>query len=171
MLAIPCKNKYNQTTTNDFPNILTTIKRKAIKLESDRGGQFYNSIFLNYLKGKNIQQYSRFTDEGPSIAEREIRTSRNLLKKHVFVKGNADWLSELPSVIKHYNNTIHSSTKVTLIQASKKSIGKLVYTNLQENREIRKPKVKLGQLIRTADIKKVFSVKLIQQIGDINYIQ
>ena len=33
---------------------------------------------------------------------------------------NADWLGELPSVIKQYNNTIHSSTKMTPIQASKK---------------------------------------------------
>ena len=42
-------------------------------------------------------------------------------------------------------------------QASKKSNEKLVYSNLKDNREVRKPKFKLGQLVRTADIKKVFS--------------
>ena len=48
----------------------------------------------------------------------------------MFLTGNADWLSELPSVIKKYNNTIHSSTKVTPIQASRKSNEKAVFDNL-----------------------------------------
>ena len=155
--AIPLKNKYSKTITDEFSNILTTSKRKPNKIESDRGTEFYNTIFQNFLKSKNIHQYSRYTDRGPSIAERVIRTVRNLLKKPVFEKGNADWLSELPYVIKQYNNTIHHSIKMTPNQASKKSNEKLVYNNLKDDREIQKPKFKLGQLVRTADIERVFS--------------
>ena len=155
--AIPLKNKYSQTITNEFSKIITTSKRKPLKIESDRGSVFYNSIFQNFLKSKNIHHYSRSTDKGPSIAERVIRTKRNLLKKPVFEKRNADWISELPSVVKKYNNTIHSSTKMTPIQASKKSNEKEIYSNLKDKREVRKPKFKLGQLVRTADIKTVFS--------------
>ena len=155
--AIPLKNKYSQTITNEFSNILTKSKRKLLKLESDRGTEFYNSIFQNFLKLKNIHHYSRYTDRGPSIAERVIRTLRNLLKKPVFEKRNADWLSELPSVVKQYNNTIHSSPKMTPIQASKKSKEKEVYSNLQDKRRKLNPKFKLGKLVRTADIKRVFS--------------
>ena len=155
--AIPLKNKYSQTITNEFSDILTKSKRKPLKIESDRGSEFYNSIFQNFLKLKNIQHYSRYTDKGPSIAERVIRTIRNLLKKPVFLAGEASWINELPSVIKQYNNTIHHSTKMTPIQASKKSNEKLVYNNLKDDRKFRKPKFKLGQLVRTADIKKVFS--------------
>ena len=142
--VIPLKNKYAETITKEFSNILTTSKRKPLKLESDRGTEFYNSIFQNFLKSKSIHHYSRYTDKGPSIAERVIRTVRILLKKPVFEKGKADWLSELPSVIKKYNNSIHSSTKMTPIQASKKSNEKLVYNNLKDDREIQKPKYKLG---------------------------
>ena len=155
--GIPLKNKYSQTITNEFSNILTTSKRKPLKIESDRGTEFYNSIFQNLLKSKNIQHYSRFTDKGPSIAERVIRTIRNLLKKPVFEKGNANWLSELPSVIKKYNNSFHHSMKMTPIQASKKSNEKIVYSNLQDRREKQRPKFKLGDLVRTSDIKRVFS--------------
>ena len=151
------KNKYSQSITNEFSNILTTSKRKPLKLESDRESEFYNSIFQNFLKSKSIHHYSRYTDEGPSIAERVIKTVRSLLKKPVFEKGRADWLSELPSVIKQYNNTIHHSTKMTPNQASKKVNEKLVYSNLQDRRVKQTPKYKLGQLVRTADIKKVFS--------------
>ena len=62
--AIPPKNKYSQITTNEFSNILTTSKRKPVKLKSDRGTEFYNSNFRNFLKLKNIQHYSRYTDKG-----------------------------------------------------------------------------------------------------------
>ena len=79
------------------------------------------------------------------------------MKKPVFEKGRADWLSELPSVIKQYNNTIHHSIKLTPVQASKKSNEKEVYSNLKDNREVRKPKFKLGQKVRTSDIRKLFS--------------
>ena len=155
--AIPLRNKNSQTITNEFSNILTKSKRKPLEIESDRGAEFYNSIFQNFLKSKNSHHYSRYTDKGPSIAERVIRTIRNLLEKPVFLASNADWISELPSVTKQYNSTIHHSTKMTPIQASKKSNEKEVYSNLQDDRQKQTPKYKLGQLIRTADIKRVFS--------------
>ena len=44
-----------------------------------------------------------------------------------------------------------------LNDASKKSNEKLVYSNLQDKRRKLNPKFKLGQLVRTADIKRVFS--------------
>ena len=109
------------------------------------------------LKAKNIRHYSRFTDKGPSIAERVIRTLRNLLKKPVFVAGNADWLSELPSFNKQNTNTIHHSRKRTPVPASKKTNEKLAYSNPQDKREKLIPKYKLGDLVRTTDIKRVFS--------------
>ena len=157
MWATPLKNKYSQTITQETSDILTKSKRRPLKIESDRGAEFYNSIFQNFLKSKSIHHYSRYTDKGPSIAERVIRTIRNLLKKPVFLAGNADWLSELLSVSKQYNNTIHQSNKMKPIDASKKSNQKLVYNNLKDDRKVRKPKFKLGDFVRTADIKKVFS--------------
>ena len=149
--AIQLKNKYSQTSTNEFSNILTTSKRKPLKIESDRGAEFYNNIFQNFLRSKNVQHYSRFADKGPSIAERVIRTVRSLFIKPVFEKGNADWISELPSVIKKYNNTNHNSIKKTPNHASKKSNDKLVYSSLQDRRVKQQSKFQLGQLVRTAD--------------------
>ena len=75
----------------------------------------------------------------------------------LFEKGNAICLTELTSVTKKYKKTIRNSTKMTPIQASRKSNEKIVYSNLQDRRVKQKPKLKLGQLVRTADIKRVFS--------------
>ena len=46
---------------------------------------------------------------------------------------------------------------MTPVQTSKKANEKLFQSNLKDNREIQKPKFHLGQLFRTADIKRVFS--------------
>ena len=55
LFAIPLKNNYSQTITNEFSKNLATSKRKPLKIESDRGKEWYNSIFQNFLKNKNIQ--------------------------------------------------------------------------------------------------------------------
>ena len=38
--AVPLKNEYSQTITNEFSNILTKSKRKPLNIESDRGAEF-----------------------------------------------------------------------------------------------------------------------------------
>ena len=155
--VIPLKKKNSKIVTEAFSNISSTSKRSPLKIESDRGAEFYNSIFQKFSRTKNIHHDSRFTDEGPSIAERVTKTLRKLLKKPVFLAGNADWSIKLQSVVKKCNKTIHSSTKMEPVDAYKKSNEKLVYSNLRDDRDIQTPKFKLGQLIRTADIKLVFS--------------
>ena len=46
---------------------------------------------------------------------------------------------------------------MTPVQASKKSNEKAVFDNLRDDRQKQRPKYKLGDLVHTADIKKVFS--------------
>ena len=46
---------------------------------------------------------------------------------------------------------------MTPIEASLKKNQKLVFSNLQNKRKEHEPKLKLGQLVRTADIRRLFS--------------
>ena len=103
--AIPLKNNNSKTIADEFSNILTISRRSPLKKESDRGSEWYKNIFQNFLKVKNIRHISRFTDKGPSTAERIMRTLRNLLKKPVFLAGSANWLSAnllLNNIIFHF---------------------------------------------------------------------
>ena len=117
--ALPLKNENSQIKTQEVLYILTKSERKPFKRESDRGADWYISVFQNLLKSKNIQHNSRYTDEGPSVVEQVIRSVHNLLKKTVFEKGNALWLSELPSVFQKYNNSYHKSIKTSPSEASR----------------------------------------------------
>ena len=81
---------------------------------------------------------------------------RNLLKKPILLKGNADWLRELRFILETYNNTIQSSIKKTPNQACKKANEKEIYFNLQDGRDKQDSKFDLGPLVRTVDNKRVF---------------
>ena len=132
-------------------------QNENLVIESDRGGEFYSAFFKNFLKTQNIHHYSRYTDKGPSIAERVNKTIRNMLKKPIFLKGNSNWIDELSSVTKKYNDTIHHSIKMTPKEGSLKKNEDEVFFNLSDKRKKKLPKYKLNDLVRTADIKRTFS--------------
>ena len=155
--TIPLRNKNSETITNEFSNIIKSSKRKPNMIETDRGKEFYNNTFKNFLKLNNIHHYSRYTSKGAVFVEIFNRTLRNLLKKPVFEKGNASWINELPSTIKKYNNTIHHSTKMSPIEASKKSNEDEVFFNLRDKRKKKQPKYSIGNLVRTANKRNIFS--------------
>ena len=155
--TIPLKNKNAQTIKDSFENILINSKRKPNLIEADRGKEFYNNIFQDFLNKNDIKLYSRNTSLGAVFAERFNRTIRDLLKKIVFENGDAKWIDILPKITKQYNNKVHSSTKLTPIQASLKKNEGCVYKNLLDKRKKVKPKFQINNLVRTADLKKTFS--------------
>ena len=155
--TIGLKNKNAQTIRNSFENILINSKRFPNLIESDRGKEFYNNIFQDFLNKNNIKHYSRNSSYGAVFAERFNRTIRDLLKRPVFQRGDSNWIDILPTVTKQYNNRIHSSTKLTPIQASLKRNEGYVYKNLIDKRIKIKPKFQINDLVRVADLKRTFS--------------
>ena len=156
--TIPLKNKNAQTTKDSFENILISSKRKPNLIASDRGKEFYNNTFQDFLNENNIKLYSRNSSSyGAVFAERFNRTIRDLLKKIVFEHGDAKWIDILPTITKQYNNRIHSSTKLTPIQGSLKKNEGFVYKNFLDKRNKKTPKFQINDLVRTADLKKTFS--------------
>ena len=153
----PLKNKNAQTIKDSFENILTNSKRKPNLIESDRGKEFYNNIFQDFLNKNDIKLYSRNSSYGAVFAERFNHTIRDLLKKIVFEQGDAKWIDVLQTITKQYNNKTHSSTKLTPTQASLKKNEGYVYKNLLDKRKKVKPKFQINDLVRTADLKKTFS--------------
>ena len=107
--TVPIKNKTAQTITNSFENILISSKRKPNLIETDRGKEFFNNIFQDFLNKNNIKLYSRNSSYGAVFAERFNHTIRDLLKKIVFERGDGNWIDILPTITKQYNNRVNSS--------------------------------------------------------------
>ena len=154
----PLKNKKAQTIKDSFESILISSKRSPNLLETDRGKEFYNNIFsLDFLNKNIIKLYSRNTSVGAVFAERFNRTIRDLPKKPVSEKGDGNWIDVRPTTTKHYNNRVHSSTKLSPKDASLKKNEGFYHNNLLDKRKKMKPKYQINELVRTADLKKTLS--------------
>ena len=154
--TVPLK-KNAQTIKDSFEKILINSKKKPNLIEADRGKELYNNIFQDFLNKNDIKHYSRNSSYGAVFAKRFNKTIRNLLKRPVFEKGDGNWIDILPTITKQNNNRVHSSTKLTPIQASMKKNEGFVHKNLLDKRKKIKPKYEIGNLVRTADLKKTFS--------------
>ena len=141
--TVPLKNKKAQTIKDSFESILISSKRSPYLIETDRGKEFYNNIFQDFLNKNNIKLYSRNSSYGAVFAERFNRTIRDFLKKPVFEKGDSNWIEVLPTITKQYNNRIHSSTKLSPKDASVKKNEGIVYRNLLDKRKKSTAKVSI----------------------------
>ncbi|KAL9981296.1 hypothetical protein ACROYT_G009982 [Oculina patagonica] len=93
------------------------------------------------------------------VIERFNRTLKNKMYKQFTIQGNTQYLEMLPILVKEYNNTKHSSIKMTPTEASKEKNQGIVYLNLYGDMEplSAKPKFKVGDKVRISKYKrKVF---------------
>ena len=149
---IPLKNKKGETVADALKDIFK--KRKPEKLWTDKGTEFYNKNVK-----KLIEIYSTENEEKSSIVERWIRTMKEKMWKYFTDNNTYNYMSVLPDLVKDYNNTVHSSTKFTPIDASKKKNELTVWRNLYPDRfktNRLTPKFSVGDLVRITKKKKVF---------------
>ena len=125
---------------------MISSKKSPNLTESDRGKEFYNNIFQDFLNKNNIKLYSRNTSLGAVFAERFNRTIRDLLKKHVLKRGDGIWIDVLSTITKQYNNRVHSSTKLSPKDASLKKNEGFVYKNLLDKRKKIEPKYEIFRI-------------------------
>ena len=84
------------------------------------------------------------------------RTIKSKMSKQFTAQGNTQYLDMLPKLVKEYNNTKHSSIKMTPIEASKKGNKGTVYFNLYGDmgQVTSKPKFKVGDKVRISKYKR-----------------
>ena len=71
------RKKKGVTIANAFQSILKDSNRKPNKIWVDKGHQFYNSSFKQWLQDTDIKTYSTYNEGKSVIAERLIRTLKN----------------------------------------------------------------------------------------------
>jgi uncharacterized membrane protein YheB (UPF0754 family) len=107
--ASELKNKEKLNVKNAFEKFL--VSRKPKKIQSDKGSEFYNSVFQKLLKDNNIRMYSTDSDLKASVVERFNRTLKEKMWRYFTFSGTKKWINVLPQLIKSYNNTYHRSIK------------------------------------------------------------
>ena len=174
----PLKNKKGKTVANALKTIFK--ERKPEKLWTDKGREIYNKDVKEL-----IELYSTENEEKSSIVERWIRTMKEKIWKYFTDNNTYNYMDVLPDLVKDYNNTVHLSTKLTPIDASKKKNELTVWRNLYPDRykinDIT-PKFSVGDRVRITKKKKdfekryttrwteeIFTIKEIQNTDPITY--
>ena len=116
---VPLKDKKEETVTEVFKTIFKE-GRKPQYLWTDKGEEYYNKNMRELLEKSDITPYSTENEEKSSVCERWNRTIKTKMWKQFTVQGNTQYLSILPKILEQYNNTKHSSIKMTPVEASKK---------------------------------------------------
>ena len=150
--AIPLKNKEGKTVAEALKTIFK--ERKPEKMWVDKGKEFYNKDVKAL-----IELYSTENEEKSSVVERWIRTMKEKMWKYFTDNNTYTYIDILPDLVNDYNNTRHSSIKMTPVEASKKKNELTVWRNLYPDRlkihDIN-PKCSVGDKVRISKKKKTF---------------
>ncbi|KAL9986619.1 hypothetical protein ACROYT_G000790 [Oculina patagonica] len=152
---VSLKDKKGETVTQAFKTIFKE-GRKPQYLWTDKGKEYYNKNMKELLEKNSITLYSTENEEKSSVCERWNRTIKTRMWKQFTAQGNTTYLDMLPKLLKQYNNTKHSSIKMTPVEASRKKNEGLVYFNLYGDMETSKPKpkFKIGDKVRISKYKR-----------------
>ena len=103
----------------------------------------------------NIKLYSTENEEKSSVVERWNRTIKNKMWKQFTKQSSTQYLDMLPEIVDEYNNSYHSSVKMTSVQASEKENQGIVYYNLYAKIKPIKTKAKfiVGDTVRLSKYK------------------
>ena len=149
---IPLINKTGKSVASALKNIFK--ERKPEKMWVDKGKEFYNKDVKDL-----IELYSTENEEKSSVVKRWIRTMKEKMWKYFSAKSTNVYMNVLSDLVKEYNNTRHSSIKMTPVKASKKENELAVWRNLYpDHLEIYdiKPKFSVGDKVRISKKKKTF---------------
>ena len=94
--------------------------------------------------------YSTFNEGKAVVIERYYRTLKTKMYKQFTIQNNTIWYDIMDDLVKKYNNTKHSSIKMTPVETPKKTNESTVHFNLYGDMEqlSSKPKFKVSDKVR-----------------------
>ena len=148
--AVPVKNKSAPEVKSAFEKILLESGRSPLYVQTDKGREFLNAIFLSFLKQRSIVHYTSENDDVKcAVVERFNRTLKSKMWRYFTHAKSLRYVEVLPKLMLSYNSTYHSSIKMAPEQmdghyVSKVARGRIVY------------KFKVGDTVRISRTKEAF---------------
>jgi len=132
--SIPLKSKSQHEVANAFEKLFNN--NKPDELWTDQGSEFINKTFKKFLTDHNIELYHVHNERKASVIERFNRTLGEMIERHLTTTNSKNDINKLQYFIDEYNNNnIHSTIKLTPLQAADPNITSLVLFNTCKNNE------------------------------------
>jgi len=149
---LPLKTKTGVEVASALKEIFK--ERKPGLLWTDKGLEFFNRHVKNL-----VDLYTTENEEKSSVAERWNRTMKERMFKYFTANNTRRYIDIVDRLVENYNNTKHSSIKMTPVQASEKQNENKVYMALYPDEVDRgniKHKFKVGDKVRITKKKSIF---------------
>ena len=154
--VIPLKSKTGVALREAFATMIVDVKPKL--LQTDKGTEFLNSTFQQFLKENNIRHYtSENEDIKCSVVERWNRTLKTKMWKYFTYASTQRYLDVLPALVESYNNSYHRSIKMTPNQVNAQNEAE-VRKRLYPPKESFRPrwKFEVGEQVRLCQARRSF---------------
>lgn len=157
--AIPLKTKSGLEVTDALKTIITEDNH-PLQIQTDKGREFLNRHFQNYLNVNHIHHYTTQNEDiKASIVERLQRTIKSKMFRYFTHKGTNRYINILQDLIHSYNNTYHSTIKMAPAEVNTKN-QEDVWHNIYTADKVHQPTVKfkfqVGDRVRISTKKHQF---------------
>ena len=146
------EDKKGISIANAFEKIFKESNRQPNKIWVDKGSEFYNNSFKNWLQDNDIVMYSTNNEGKSVIAERFITTLKNKIYKYITAISKDVCIDKLDYIVKECNNTYHTSIKMKPVNAKDNT-----YIDFKKESNDKNPKLKLGGHVRISKYKNIFA--------------
>ena len=148
--GVPIRTKQVPDVIRGFTEILDKIGIPE-QIFVDNEGAMSSTEFIRLLNKHKIKQI--ITTSPPPFVERVIGTLKNMLMTRVEASNlkTEQWTTFLPAVLRKYNATPHSTTKLSPNEAHNPENRFKVLVNIRKKAQWNRsyPKLEVGSLVRT----------------------
>ena len=144
----PMKTKSAADSTRAFKRMIT--KSIPEKICSDKGSEFKRE-FKQFCDSKNIDIYSTHSETKSAFAERNIRSLKNIIYKHLEKSWPYQYIKKLHDFVDIMNSRVNRVTGLAPKKVSDKDVPRLIcLVSNKSTKQLRVPKFKAGDLVRVS---------------------
>ena len=144
----PMKTKSATDATRAFKRMIT--KSIPEKVWSDKGTEFKGE-FKQFCDSKSIEIYSTHSETKSAFAERNLRSLKNIIYKHLEKKWSYHYINKLHDFVEIINSRVNRVTGLAPKKVSDKDVPRLIslFSN-RSTKQLRVPKFKVGDFVRVS---------------------
>ena len=156
--VVPLKDKKVVGIVDPFQQILKQSNRKPNKIWIDKGSEFYNAHFKQWLQDNDMVMYLTHNEGKSVVVERFIITLKNKIYKYMTPISQNAYINQLNDIVNEYNNTYHRTIKMKPTDV-KHNIYIYIYIYINTDKEVndKDPKLKVADHVRISKYKNIFA--------------
>ena len=131
----PMRSKTAEETTKTFARMTSMTKPK--KVWSDKGTDF-RGAFKDFCNRNGIETYITRSEAKSAFAERNNRSLKNIIYKHLKNIWSSRYINELQSFVRTINSRVNGKTGMAPTKVSQKHVKRLLPITAESNKKIKK---------------------------------